>query len=78
MGESAQVAFIAGVMALGCVAAVGALGFYVVKRYPERNDPDRDRLRYVVPAAALTFSAFGLLLVTLGAAVVWIVQAFTS
>lgn len=28
-----------------------SVGFHVVKKYPDRNDPDRDRARYTRPAA---------------------------
>lgn len=48
--ELAALAGIGGVFAL---ALLFFLGGYVVKKYPHPHDPDRNRKRYVVPAAIL-------------------------
>lgn len=47
---SAFVMLLVGILALAGVFGIAA---YVAKKYPDRNDPDRSRKRYVRPAASL-------------------------
>lgn len=46
------------VFGVGFVTVVG-IGLYVVRRYPDRHDPRRNRERYVYPAAIALILAIG-------------------
>lgn len=84
MNDAAMTAaIIAGIgsagLAFGGFGATMGIGLYVVKRFPDRNDPDRARKRYTVPAGigALlgVVGCFGMAAAAIGGVIVGLAPA---
>lgn len=64
-------------LCVGCFVALGAIGFYVVKHYPNKLDPARNARRFTLPAGILAATGTASGIVTLAALTVGVIVALS-